>query len=150
MLAKTLDFESSALDHLLQISDEFFVYRVVGCAERVEGGRAGSVQDPEHAEVLRGVRLDSASCCRLRGQQNRLENQREDGPDDETDADQYSEADQRDGAHATRIYPGPMRSKRSGARSGRESPIPGAMKRLRQADSGRSRADVPYSGNDAR
>ena len=44
------------LDHPLQVDNELLVYRVVRCAKRVEGGRAGSVEDSEHGKVFEVLR----------------------------------------------------------------------------------------------
>ena len=55
MRAETLDLASRSLDHGVEVGEEFLVYRVVGCAERVAGGCAGSVEDSEHGQVFVGV-----------------------------------------------------------------------------------------------
>ena len=55
MRAETLDLAFRSLDHGFEVGDEFLVHRVVGCAERVEGGCAGSVENPKHGQVFVGV-----------------------------------------------------------------------------------------------
>ena len=50
MRAETFDLAFGSLDHGVEVGDEFLVYRVVGCAERVAGGCAGSVENPEHGQ----------------------------------------------------------------------------------------------------
>jgi hypothetical protein len=42
MRAKTLDLSFRSLDHRFEVGDEFLVHRVVGGAESVEGGCAGT------------------------------------------------------------------------------------------------------------
>jgi hypothetical protein len=66
MRAETFDLAFRSLHHGLEVGDEFLVYRVVRCAERVEGGCAGSIEDPEHGQMLvrvsRHLTRDYPSC----------------------------------------------------------------------------------------
>ena len=52
MGAEPLDLALRSLDHRFEVGDELLVHRVIGGAEGVEGGCAGSVKNPEHGEVL--------------------------------------------------------------------------------------------------
>ena len=47
-----LDLDARPLDHLLEICDELPVDELVGGVEGLEGCRARSVKDREHAELL--------------------------------------------------------------------------------------------------
>jgi hypothetical protein len=42
------------LDHCFEVGDELIVDAVVRCPERIERGRAGSVEDAQHREFLWG------------------------------------------------------------------------------------------------
>ena len=55
MCGESFDLVLRSLDHRLQIEDELLVNRVVGGSESIEGGCAGSVENPEHREVFVGV-----------------------------------------------------------------------------------------------
>lgn len=61
MGAEALDLTFRPLDHRFEVGDELFVHRVVRGPERVEGGRAGSVENPEHGQVFVGVSCHLAS-----------------------------------------------------------------------------------------
>jgi hypothetical protein len=52
---EAFDLAARPLDHSLKVDHELLVYRVVCGTKGVEGGGAGSVEDPEHGEVLVGV-----------------------------------------------------------------------------------------------
>jgi hypothetical protein len=58
MRAEALDLTLRSLDHRLEVGNESLVDRVVCRAERVERGRARSVQNPEHGELLWGSGFD--------------------------------------------------------------------------------------------
>jgi hypothetical protein len=49
---EAFDLAVCPLDHDLKVREELFVYGVVCGAEGVERGCAGSVENPEHGELL--------------------------------------------------------------------------------------------------
>ncbi len=55
MCGESFDLALGSLDHRLQIDHQLLVNRVVGGSESIEGGSAGSVENPEHREMFVGV-----------------------------------------------------------------------------------------------
>jgi hypothetical protein len=64
MRGKAFDLSQRPLDHRLKVDDELFVNRIVCGSERVESGRAGSVENPEHGEFFGSGGLDEPSRAR--------------------------------------------------------------------------------------
>jgi hypothetical protein len=58
MRGEAFDLSPRPLDHRFKVDDELFVNRIVCGSERVERGYAGSVENPEHGELFRGVLHD--------------------------------------------------------------------------------------------
>ena len=52
MGAEALDLALRSLDHRFEVGHELIVHRVVGGAESVECGCAGSIENPEHGQML--------------------------------------------------------------------------------------------------
>jgi hypothetical protein len=66
---ETLKLDARSLNHLLQVDDELGIHGILGSSEDVQRRRAGRVEDPEHAQWLKSVFVDS-SVYLLRGRQN--------------------------------------------------------------------------------
>ena len=56
MRGQAFDLGLRPAHHRFQINDELFVNRVVCCSKGVEGGCTGSVENPEHGQVLIVIR----------------------------------------------------------------------------------------------
>jgi hypothetical protein len=55
MCGESFDLALGSLDHRLQIDDELLVNRVSAARKSIEGGSAGSIENPEHREMFVGI-----------------------------------------------------------------------------------------------
>jgi hypothetical protein len=52
MCAELVDLVLRPLDHRLEVGDQLLIHSVVCGPKRIEGGRAGTVENPKHRKVL--------------------------------------------------------------------------------------------------
>jgi len=64
-----LKLDVRSLDHLLQVDDKLGIHRIVGGSEGIQRRRAGGVEDPEHAQLVKGAFVDTRVFL-LRGGRN--------------------------------------------------------------------------------
>ena len=67
-IGKTLKLGARSLDHLLQVDHKLGVHGIVGRSEGVQRCRAGGVENPEHAQLLKGGLVDSGVFLLAEGQ----------------------------------------------------------------------------------
>jgi hypothetical protein len=65
---KSLKLDAGSLDHLLQVDHQLGIHWIVGSSEGVQRCRAGGMEDPEHAQLLKA--LVDAPLFLLRGGRN--------------------------------------------------------------------------------
>jgi len=70
--SKTLKLDARPLDYLLQVTHKLGIHRISGSPERVQRCRAGSVENPEHAQLLKAAFVDT-SVFLSRGGRNNLD-----------------------------------------------------------------------------
>ena len=56
---ETLKLDVRSLDHPLQVEHKLGVHAIVGRSESVQRCRAGGMEDPEHAQLLKAAFVDS-------------------------------------------------------------------------------------------
>ena len=67
-VGKTLKLGARPLDHLLQVDHKLGVHGIVGRSEGVQRCRAGGMENPEHAQLLKGGLVDSGVFLLAEGQ----------------------------------------------------------------------------------
>lgn len=68
--SKTLKLDARPLDHLLQVEHKLAIHRIISSPERVQRCRAGSVENPEHAQLLKAAFVDTSVFLSCGGQNN--------------------------------------------------------------------------------
>ena len=65
---ETLKLDVRSLDHPLQVEHKLGVHGIVGRSEGVQRCRARGVENPEHAQLLKGGLVDSGVFLVVQGQ----------------------------------------------------------------------------------